>query len=286
MATKSAKKPTQQMFVEDGDEVDIDLIEKKQSAKPKPEVDLGSSDHNILILPSNGKLGYPRSVEYRDIMVKDEEILALATAETYARTLNKVLKGILNDCEFFEDLSIYDRDYALIWLWANNYTAKKYINVKCSHCGHEEEKVVDLTKLEIDQIKDNYPDPFTLPLKNASLTSVDIRLNTVGDELMVEEYISKNPKTDYTIGLLSASIILPYHMKFDAKMKWVRDNVSSREMGIIKKFHQYFKFGVQDSINHTCSACGEVTQGRIPFQAEDVLFPTVQTDFEELLQSN
>lgn len=284
MTAKKTSKPTQKMFIEkdEPEELGVEALENEKKKQSK----VGSSSYNILDLPSKGKLGYPASVDYRDILVKDEEILSLATVDTYSRTLNRVLKGILNDCDFYEDMSIHDRDFALVWVWANNYTAKKEVSFECSHCGHKEPKVVDLTKLEIIDIKDNLPIPFTMPLSRASLEQIDIHLLTVGDEIMVEEYMMKNPKANDELLRLVTSIHLPFNMGLEQKLKWVRENMTSKELGHVRNFHRYFKFGVKDRVDHVCSACGEVTQGALPFQAQDVLFPTVQSDFEELLRAS
>lgn len=291
------KSPTQKMFADEVEEAKKKPNTRKRTQKPKenPEakeevvhdVKLSSANHNILDLPSNGKLWYGKSVEYRDIMVGDEEILSLASAGTYARTLNSVIKGILNDCEFYEDMTIYDRDFALVWLWANNYNPIKEVNIKCRNqsCGVTETHKVDLTQVEVTDIKENIPVPFTLKLKNSKMAEVNIRLNTVQDEINVEAYINDNPKSNFAMLMLVSSIDIGFDMTLAKKLEWVRTNVTSTELGVIRNFHKYFKFGVNDIIEHTCSQCKEVTKGALPFQAEDILYPTVSTDFEELLRT-
>lgn len=250
------------------------------------EVVLGEPGYNVLDLPSKGRLGYPESVEYRDIMVGDEETLALATTDTYFRTLNGVLKSILNDCSFYEQMTIYDRDYILMWLWANNYSAIKDVSVICRHCEHEAQHRVDLTAIEIQDISDDLPKEFVVPLSKASVSQVKVRLSTVQDELDVEEYLRKNKGTSSFNSLLrAASVDFGINMPLEKKVEWIRKNVTSREMGNIKKYHQFFKYGVPNAVNHVCPKCEGVTTGQLPFQAEDILFPAVQSDFEELLRS-
>lgn len=279
------KKPTQHMFVED-DELDGEQDSQEEvQYKPEVETRAGSGSHNILQLPSNGQLWYPASVEYRDIMAKDEEVLATATPETYARTLNGVLKSILNDCSFFEELTVFDRDYILVWLWANNYTATKQVDVTCRHCDHQEAHTVDLTAVPVTDVKANLPVPFTMPLSKSDVKSVNLRLNTVGDELLIEEYTATNKNANFEHLMLACSIDLGFKMPLKQKLTWIGNNITAREMGHIRNFHRYFRYGVNDTIEHTCSECKGVTRGQLPFQAEDVLYPTVQSDFEELLRS-
>lgn len=280
------KSPTQKMFV--------DEVEKKTKPRAKKvekietsehDVVLGSSDANILKLPSKGKLWYADSVEYREIMVGDEETLALSSNDTYARTLNSVIKSVLNGCEFYEDMTVYDRDFALVWLWANNYSPIKEVNVTCRACKHKDNHKVDLTSVPVKDIKDNTPKFLTLPLKKGSLKEVNIRLNTVQDELNVENYMVSKPKSNFNMLMLVSSIDTGFDMSLDKKLEWVRDNVTGAELGIVRNFHKHFKYGITDTIEHTCSKCKEVTIGPLPFQAEDILYPTVSTDFEELLRS-
>lgn len=279
------KSPTQTMFVENTEPKTPKR--KVKAAEVDQDVQLGSADVNILNLPSNGKLWYPETVEYREIMVGDEEILALASADTYSKTLNSVVKAVLNDCEFYTEMTVYDRDFALVWLWANNYSPIKEVNITCRSpkCKHTETHKVDLTKVPVEKIKPNTPQSFKLPLKRGSLSEVHIRLNTVQDELNVEAYMTANPKSNYNMLMLVSSIDIGFDLTLEKKLEWVRDNVTGGELGIVRNFHKHFKYGVADVIDHKCSKCGEVTKGQIPFQAEDILYPTVSTDFEELLRA-
>jgi len=266
-----AKKPQPNIFVED--------IENNTSVVNEEVTLHGSS--NILDLPSKGLLGYPETVSYRDILVKDEEILSSATEETYIRVLNGVLKSILNDCDFYEQMTIYDRDFLMMWLWANNYDPVKHVVATCPHCKAKTNHDIDLTKIEIKEIKDNIKVPFEIPISNGG--KIFVRLNTVADELFVDEYIRHNEGTSYEYVMLIRSIELPAKMTFDKKLHWVRENIKSKEMGYVKNFHRYFRYGVDTHMDYKCGACGEVTRDLIPFQAEDILMPAIPDDFEKLL---
>ncbi len=276
------KSPTQAMF-------DDEQVEEKVESKKNVNQEPLPSGQNFLELPSKGLLGYPSTVTYRDILVKDEERLSTATGETYARTLNSVLKSILNDCKFFEQLSIFDRDYALVWLWANNYDHIKKVDVKCENpkCGHEEVKSVDLQNVDVNDVKTNIPVPFTIPM--ASGGTLNVRLNTVGDEIEVEDFLSygeNREKYAFDHLMMVASIITEFNIPFANKVQWVGENIRGKEMGLVRQFHQYFRYGVDDIIEHKCSECKEVTRGQLPFSASDVLFPTVSNNIEELLRLN
>lgn len=273
MAPPKKKTITQEMFVEE--EPGVEELVAEESVR------LPSSGYNVVAMPSNGKFGYPAEVEYRDILVKDEEVLASATVDTYSKTLNSVLKSVMNEAPFYENMTIHDRDFMLVWVWANNYSSTKDVEITCAHCSHKKVHRVDLTQLPQTDVNESIKVPFEVPLKSGN--SIFVRLNTVADEIFAEEYIRKNKKAKFEHIMMIRSIDVGVNIPFDSKMKWVSENVTGKEMGLVRKFHSHFAFGVNPRIEHVCPECSGVTHGDVPFQTEDILFPTVSSDFEKLL---
>lgn len=254
----------------------------KKETHEEERVMIPSSGHLIAHLPSSGKLGYPETVEYRDLMVSDEELLATATKDTYARVLNGVLKSVMNNCPFFEQMSIHDRDYMLVWIWANNYDNIKHVEVECAHCGNKESKKIDLTALNIEKIQEDFKPFIEIPIKKTGGT-IKVRPHTVAGELLTDEYVRKHPNERFDYVQLVASIDVGAEVPMEAKIKWVKDNISSREMQVVRAYHNKFSFGIESSIAHECTACKGVTHGPIPFQTADVLFPTSSIDITQYL---
>jgi hypothetical protein len=279
MAPTKKTSVTKQMFVEP--ETEMESVEQTAIHKEDSAVSLPASGFNQVDLPSDGVFGYPSHVEYRDILVKDEEVLASATVDTYSKTLNAVLKSVMNDAPFYEQMTIHDRDYMLVWVWANNYTATKDVEITCSHCSHKQVKRVDLTKLPQTNVSKTIKVPFEIPLRSGN--KIMVRLNTVADEIFAEEYIRKNKSAKFEHVMMMRSIDVGVAIPFEAKMKWISENVTGKEMGMVRKFHSHFAFGVNPRIEHVCDECSGVTHGDVPFQTEDILFPTVSSDFEKLL---
>ncbi|WGH49699.1 hypothetical protein [Alishewanella phage vB_AspM_Slicko01] len=239
---------------------------------------------NYMDLPSNGTMGYNARVQYRDMLVEDEERLASTTAELYATTLNSVIKSVLNNNADFEKFALADRDYALVWIWANNYTSKKKVGVTCMHCSNEFDATVDLTALKVNPVKENFVKNMSLPIAKTG-GSVTVRLSTIADEILVEEYM-KTKAGSYDYLMLIASIDVGVPLMFDKKVEWVRNNVSTSELGRVKQYHRYFSFGLVPEIEHKCPKCQGVTKSTIPFQPSDILNPRVADDFEEFLRTN
>lgn len=260
---------------------------EKQVEKPEPiHVNVEHEEGNIIDLPSKGLLGYPGSISYREIMAGDEEILKSATNKNAGRTMNRVVKSICNDADFFDDLYVGDRDFVIFWIWANTYDNIKEFEVTCQHCGHKEEDKVDMFQLPEIDINTNIRT--RLPLKVYKTEDVlNIRMISVRDENNAEKFLADNPKEKYNMETVMFALALEFGKPMPTKdrVEYLKKNVTAKEMGIIKEYHRYFEFGLDTSFEHECSECGEVTLGQIPFSASDFLSPSVRTDFERLLRN-
>lgn len=259
-----------------------DTVGTAPTSKPENVTELQIKWHSVE-LPSKGRLGYPATVEYRDILVRDEKILSSSTDNNYRKTLSRILKGLLKDQSYYEQLSITDRDYLLMWIWANNYSVTKEYSIRCRGCETEGNHSVNLTELDVTELSDKYDPNLKIPLGSGH--TIGVRTITVGDEDIAEEYSNKNKEVEYTDVLMALSIITPTVLPIKQKLEWVSDNITGKEMGMVRAFHSYFQYGVDTNAEYHCSACGEVTPFEIPF-SPDFFLPTVQSDFEALLFAN
>ena len=255
--------------IEDDEDVNID----KDPSKPYYSVSL----------PSQGKLGYPEILEYRDITVKDEKAISTATETNFRHVLNNLLKSILGDPSFFKKISIYDREYLLLWIWSNNYSPIQRFQSTCMHCGTKSEQKTDVTKLPVSDLSDEFTMPFKLTLHNGK--EVGLNLITIGDEEIAEKFIKVNKEYTMDMALIASSIDIGAVVPMKQKMDFIEENMNGRDMGIIRSFHKYFKYGADTTHEYTCDSCGGVNVMEIPFRA-DYFLPDLQTDFEEILRSN
>ena len=235
-------------------------------------------------LPSNGKFGYPETIQYRDVLVKDEKKLATSSLKNYQTVLGDILKGLLKDQSYYDKMAINDRDYLLVWIWANTYSTIRDFETQCTHCGTKQEVKVDITKMDVKDLSEDYVKDFSMTLEK---TSEEIKLNllTVRDERVAEQYIKNNPKEDYISVLMALSINFGMVMGIKERMEYIDENIKGKEMATIRTYHKYFKFGIDNEVKHQCSQCGEVTEFEFPFSVE-YFVPTIQNDFDRLLRSN
>lgn len=257
-----------------------DKQDTEQASEEKE--DLGTKYYNV-DLPSKGMLGYPETIEYRDILVRDEKILSAATNKNYYKVLNTILKSLLKDASIFKKLSIYDRDYILMWIWANNYSSKKSFEVTCPVCTTKDKVEVDLTDTKVDLLSDKYVDGYEMTLKSGK--KIKLRLITVNDEEIADNYCSLNKKVSRDDVKIALTTDIGKVIPLAQKLKYIEENFTGKDMGLIRAFHKHFKYGINDKAKHECSGCGEVTTYTIPFSI-DFLLPTLQDDFEEMLRAN
>lgn len=273
------------MFIDDEDlenEVSHEDI-KTTSEKTTPKEEDLSKKFYELKLPSKGLLGYPEVVQYRDILVRDEKIIATATDDSYWTTLHNVLKSVLGNPDFFYDICMHDRDFLLIWIWANNYTPIKSIGITCADCGQQDTMDVDLTKFDVTDIDTDIPVPFEIELSNGY--KVNVRMFTIGDEINALNLSEKLEGYEWDTVMLYQSIDIGDDIPVIDKFKWIEENIRGREMALIRAFHEHFRYGVDNNIQHTCSKCGEETHFALPFRPEWLL-PTASDDLEKMLRSN
>lgn len=247
---------------------------------------------NVIDLPSRGLLGYPSQIPFRDIMVRDEELMGGSNESNRTRTLNSMLHGVAKNSDWFPRMSVHDRDYFLVYVWTQNYSQYKEMEVNCAHCGETFKSTVDLTKVEFDYLDENAPTYVKIPLSVFNNERyVKTRFLTVADENEIERLLAATvddkgkPKYSYEFLEKIFSIELDIPMPITQKIEFIRDNMTSREMQYVEMFHKKYRFGLHRTHDYKCPSCGEVTTDLMPFQIEDILYPQPKGNLEELLRS-
>ena len=255
---------------------------KVEATVVSEEKEFVKNKYNTVELPSMGRLGYDAEISYRDIMVRDEKVLSSATQKSYNKILGKVLKSLLADDTIYDKLSINDRDFLLTWIWANSYSTIKHFDFVCEHCGNEEEISIDISTLPVKNIEDTYPlEGFKF--KSSGGLDLTLRLVTIADERIAEEYAQKHKTIEYSDVVYALTTDVGTIMPLAEKLIFIDDNISGKDMAIIRAFHKHYKYGLAEDYTQVCSNCGESVKSVIPFSL-DHFMPTLQSDFEKLLQ--
>lgn len=245
----------------------IDEVEAKEVAPESPLY-----RYSLVELPSKGRLGYPAEVEYRDILVKDEKEISAATDKTFTKVLNNVLRNLLKDKSYFDQLSIADRDYLLLWIWANSYSTTKHVEAECPQCSKRAVYPIDITEIDVKDIDPEYESPTPYVTKNG--TKVGLRLLTVKDEEIAKKFSNGQKGADELFTLLCCSVVFDIVMPLKEKIKRIEENFTGYDMSVLRGFHSHYKYGIDDTVEKECPDCG----GRFPV--------SVPIDIEWFLPSN
>ena len=238
-----------------------------------------SSTWMVAELPSAGRAGYPAKVYYRNLIGRDEKMIASASAKNFKTVVEDVLKGLLRDKTAFEKLTVHDRDFLLIWVWANCYSTTRSVRIECEHCSHSDSFDVDLTKVPVKNLDERYVTPFSFTLTTGE--KVTMRLATVGDERKAAIFVQNNPTYEQDMVELAMSVTFSKVMNIKDKIAYMEE-LSARDNAYLRTFHEFFAYGLARTLEHTCTSCGEVTHYGLPFHTRDFL-PTVSRDFGALL---
>lgn len=254
-----------------------DHPDKGTSSEVEVQEDKVSSiRYSMVDLPSMGKLGYAETIQYRDILVRDEKIIASATEKTFTKVINNVLQSLMEDRSYFQKLSIYDRDFLLLWIWANNYSTIKSIETECPHCGNTNKYDIDITTLDVKNLDEEYTHPFEFETSTGE--TLFLRLLTIEDEEVARNYASKHPDVMEEAVLLYCAIDFETKMTLSKKIEKIENELRGKDMAYIRGFHQHFKYGVDDVVERECKSCGEVNKIAIPFQLDHFL-PSLSDNF-------
>lgn len=238
-----------------------------EESKPTPQVEQTQDStykYHMVNLPSKGKFGYSETIEYRDILVKDEKVIASATPDNFQKVLNGVLKSLLKDSSYFEKLTIDDRDFLLTWIWANNYPTKRKLEYSCGECGSKNTTEIDITELEIIDLADDFEiTEYTL----RSGRTVKIKPLTVNDEATIEKFAKSSGNEEWFVAqcmCIDLGIVMPLKQKINH----IEENISGYDMSKIRGIIKGMKYGVPTTTTVKCSSCGEDNQIDIPFQVD------------------
>lgn len=136
-------------------------------------------------LPSLGKFytSKSRDVIISPIKFEDEKQLSVAI-KNRQNPINIILSKCVKGVDI-NNLLILDKLYLLLKIREISYGHKYPAEVTCSHCGHKSEIEVDLSKIMVNYMPEDFEDPreITLPTLNKKVV---LRFPRISDEKSIE----------------------------------------------------------------------------------------------------
>jgi len=199
-------------------------------------------------------------IQIRSYTGEDEQILAQINPSNLERNflqvMNRIVKGIDP-----KNLTLGDRSYLIILEYINSYCEKIKVKSACSHCMNPVEFEVDLRKLHVTTLPDNYhqPTPVVLPVSNKT---VNLRLLTVADEIEIEKYQQQVGDAYLYRWARSIDGVDPVAQTMEMK-SW-----PTRDTARVRLFHEEHFHGPDSTINLPCPKCGQEEEVLVPFRLD------------------
>lgn len=215
-----------------------------------------------LKLPSNNRL-YNSTIQVRPFIGEDEEILASASEgninDKILEVLNRSIKGM-----DVKDMSLGDRVYLIIWHAINSFEDGFEKEIICEGCLQKIKIGYKLQDLEVKELPDTYTEPYALKL---SCGEVQTRIFKVSDELAAMRFAKTANDYLYTLAL---ALTIPSCKDIGEKLKFLRA-ISTKDLGMIKAFHEKYYHGPVFETKYSCTLCGYEGVTTVPFRPDYII---------------
>jgi len=145
-------------------------------------------------LPSNGKLGYPKTIKIREMTTEDEKILLKGLYSNEDKALDKLLDRCVVTPFDKELLTDFDRSFILIEISTLTFPGPKKYDVPLAN-GNTVPVVIDVEDLTLTKLDDDVEYPFKVSLP---ISELDVYLKFQNTKMLREiEYFNKNYKDEH-----------------------------------------------------------------------------------------
>jgi len=240
------------------------MTQKEQLTKEDLVADiLGSVPEEVAIeadLPSRSlfyTLDDPsRPVEIRPMTFEDERGLASMGANKSMKALDYLISRCTSNISPSQLLEM-DKMYILIKIREISYGESFNADVKCSHCQDAQSISIDISKLQVNKIPEDFKDPREIHLPVCDKKAL-VRFPRSSEM----EHISTPEKVTSNLWRFVKSINGCGDKKVISD---VLKKLPLRDMHSILSGINQSEYGVQTKFAYLCDACGGKTQMEVPF---------------------
>ena len=207
-------------------------------------------------------------VKIRAYQGRDEIFLAeinpINLEQKFLQVLQNVILGI--DPKL---LTLGDRLYIIIWECINSYMETIKVKTLCSHCLQNIEVEVDLRKLDVIKLPDDFKQPYEVKLSGGNI--IHLRLLTIEDEIAILKFEKQSDSGHlyrYARSMVDDRDVIE-------RMKEL-ESMGSKDIAKIRAFPEKYYHGPDMSTLVICPKCEEEEKIDVPFRL-DFLFPIGET---------
>ena len=218
------------------------------------------------------------SIDIKAMTAKEEDILMSQALIKKGTVIEELIKScVMNRSANVDDLILGDRNALSIAIRITGYGAEYNAEVLCPKCGHKNEKVFDLTELEIKRLGATPVQPgvnlfeYTLPISKKVVT---FKLLTGADEREKEQQDESYIKT---LGPMSLGVItsnLRYVIQSvngitdKGKIYKFIDMMPAMDSKRLREYITKIQPGIDMTASLTCENCGSPSPVSLPITSE------------------
>ena len=218
------------------------------------------------------------SIDIKAMTAKEEDILMSQALIKKGTVIEELIKScVMNRSANVDDLILGDRNALSIAIRITGYGAEYNAEVLCPKCGHKNEKVFDLTELEIKRLGATPVQPgvnlfeYTLPISKKVVT---FKLLTGADEREKEQQDESYIKT---LGPMSLGVItsnLRYVIQSvngitdKGKIYKFIDMMPAMDSKRLREYITKIQPGIDMTASLTCENCGSTSPVSLPITSE------------------
>lgn len=217
----------------------------------------------------------PTKMTIKSLTVKEEKMMF---GSTQANGPEKALQACIVEPKKLDmkDLLPQDQHFLLYKLRIHTFGNMYDVSTKCPECDKKIVVSVDLDKLDIKPLSDEYKEPFDLKIPNGD--TLGIRLLRIRDNELIEEEAAKKARmyddvdegeAEYVLRMAKMiksingeEVMTPDALEYVEKM-------SSNDSAYLHYIIQNeFDFGYDSTVRCNCPKCGEEIEFGLPMTSE------------------
>jgi len=203
-------------------------------------------------------------IQIRTFKGRDEKLIAEISSENFEKKFLTILKSVLTGINP-EELTSGDRQALMVWETINSYDKEFTVNFECEHCWQKSDYRIDLSKLEMIELPEDFKEPYGVKLPNGD--SLQLRLLRVKDLIAVDQM----DKQGQNVWLYRYALSIVNDKSIWENVEYLED-LSTKDLMVIRAFHDKFNHGIKMEEKYTCPKCGGTGIMPVPFRL-DMLLP-------------
>ena len=194
----------------------------------------------------------------------DEKLIAEISADNFEKKFCIILKNVLQGI-VPEKLTVGDRQFLMLWETIHSYDKSYNVEYECEHCWQKSEYIVDLSQLNEMKLPENFVEPYEVKLPESGSVA-KLRLLRIEDLMKVDEL----SKMGQNVWLYRYALSIVNDKSIWDNVSYL-ENMSTKDIMVIRAFHDKFNHGVQMETSYECPRCGGTGVMPVPFRLEMLL---------------